>query len=405
MYKQLKILFLSNRSPLPIVDGHTRRTFNILKGLSENNRVYFLSLFETPVEIDTKNIKQLESFCHRVEFYPSPSKRVSIPMMTRLIRSLFSREPYTIWRHYSKSFFKRVEKVIQKESFDIIHCDILPIVYTIKNQANVFKSVTDHDVSYLKCLRIAAESPNYLLKIFCYLEAFKLKKLESQIFNKVELGIVVSEVDKKILHQICPDGRLIVIENGVNVEDFKPGSEAPEPNSLLWIGGFNHHSNKQGIYWFLDNVYPIIKRKTPRVKLYLIGGGVTDKLECYAASDSSIKILGYVDNPVPYFQRAMVFIAPILSGSGTKLKLLEAMAAGKAIVTTRIGCEGIEGINKKHFMISDTPNQFAENVIKIINNNSYWEYLGKNARRLVLKKYDWRIITQKINLLYKNIFQ
>ena len=129
MHKPLKILFLSNRSPLPIIDGHTRRTFNILKGLSENNQVYLLSLFETPAEIEAHNIKKLERFCHKVEFLPSPSKKVSIPMLARLLRSLFSREPYTIWRHYSKSFSVRVDQLIQKESFDIVHCDILPIVY------------------------------------------------------------------------------------------------------------------------------------------------------------------------------------------------------------------------------------------------------------------------------------
>lgn len=400
MHMPLKILFLSNRGPLPIVDGHTRRTFNILKGLSEKNQVYLLSLFETPEEIEVHNIKKLERFCHKVEFLPSPSKKVSIPMLARLLRSLFSREPYTIWRHYSKSFSVRVGQLIQKESFDIVHCDILPIVYTIRNKENVFRSVTDHDVSYLKCLRMADDSSNLFLKTFCYLEAYKLKKLESQIFNEVELSIVVSEVDKKILQRICSGGRFEVIENGVDVNKFKPAPDKIELNTLLWVGGFNHYPNRQGIYWFLDKAYPLIKKKMPKIKLYLIGGCVTNKLRCYASADSSIKILGYVDDPIPYLQKATAFIAPVFSGSGTRLKLLEAMAAEKGIVTTSIGCEGIEGTNNKHFLMAEEPEDFATKVIKILNDKKLRIEFGNNARKLTIQKYDWKKITEKMNFFY-----
>jgi len=400
MNKPLKILFLSNRGPLPIKDGQTRRTFNILKGLSENNQVHLCSLFETPEEIEVQNIKKLKSFCHKVEFYPSPSKKVSIPMIARLLRSLFSCEPYTIWRHYSKTFYARVDKLIQKESFDIVHCDILPIVYTIRNKENVFRSLTDHDVSYLKCLRMADDCYNIFLRIFCYLEASKLKKLESRIFDEVELGIVVSEVDKKILKKVCRGARFEVIENGVDVEKFKPGWETIEPNSLIWLGGFDHHPNKQGIYWFLDNVYPIVKQKTPEVILYVIGGGVTTKLRRYASADPSINILGYVDDPIPHIKKATAFISPILSGSGTRLKVLEAMAAGKAIVTTSIGCEGIEGTNNKHFLIADKPEAFARKILNIFENKNLTIEMSDNARKLALQKYDWKIITVKLNNVY-----
>lgn len=362
-----------------------------------------MSLFETPAEIEAHNVKKLESFCHKVEFHPSPPKNVSIPMLARLLRSLFSREPYTIWRHYSKSFLARVGQIIQKEAIDIVHCDILPIVYTIRNKENVFRSVTDHDVSYLKCLRMAEDSSNLFLKIFCYLEAYKLKKLESRIFNEIELGIVVSEVDKKIFQRICHGGNFEVIENGVDVDKFKPAPDQIEPNTLLWVGGFDHHPNKQGIYWFLDNVYPLIKKKAPEIILYLIGGGVTNKLRRYASVDSSIKILGYVDDPIPFLQRATVFIAPILSGSGTRLKLLEAMAARKAIVTTKIGCEGIMGINNIHLLIADTPEQFAGSVVRTVRDYDLRNRLGNNARKMIIPNYDWKVIIDKLDSLYNRI--
>lgn len=402
MPRRLKILFLSNRSPLPIKDGHTRRTYNILKGLTENHWVHFLSLYETPAEVEYSNVKELESFCHKVEFYPSPSKKISIPMLARLLRSLFSPDPYTIWRHYSKKFSTRAAHLLKEEKFDLVHCDILPIVYAIRNQDDIFRSLTDHDVSYLKCLRMAKDSSNLLLKIFCYLESLKLKELESRIFKEVELGIAVSEVDKKILQRICPEGRFEIIENGVDVDKFKPDYENVKPNTLFWLGGFDHYPNKQGIYYFLDSVYPLIKQELPEIKLQLIGGGITDKLRRFASDDPSIKLLGYVDDPIPYMQKATVFIVPILSGSGTRLKLLEAMAAGKAIVTTSIGCEGIMGINNIHFLIADTHEQFAGSVVRTANDRELRDRLGNNARQLMCQDYDWKIIIDKLDRLYED---
>ena len=136
-----KLLFLSNRGLLPIKDGHTRRSFNILKGLSKNHKIYFLSLYETPEEVSDENIGLLNSMCFQVEFMKAPPKHPSIPMIWRLLRSLFSFEAYTIWRHYSKRFCQRVNELISSGQFDLVHCDILPICYVIRNRNDVFRSV------------------------------------------------------------------------------------------------------------------------------------------------------------------------------------------------------------------------------------------------------------------------
>jgi len=250
---------------------------------------------------------------------------------------------------------------------------------------------------------MAKDSSNLLLEAFCYLEAFKLKRLESRIFRELELGIVVSEVDKSLLQKLCPEGRFEVIENGVDVSKFRPNPEKADPNTLLWVGGFDHFPNKQGIYWFLDSVFPLIKRGLPEIELQLIGGGVPDKLKRLASADFSIKLLGYVDDPIPYIQRATVFIVPILSGSGTRLKLLEAMAVGKAIVTTNIGCEGIEGADDKHFLITDTPEQFSAAITKLLNDKKLRLFISNNARQIAEKKYDWKILLERLDSVYKEL--
>jgi glycosyltransferase involved in cell wall biosynthesis len=203
-------------------------------------------------------------------------------------------------------------------------------------------------------------------------------------------------VDKEILQRLCPEGKFFVVENGVDTDKFIPGEREIESNTLLWIGGLNQLPNRQGITFFLEEVYPEIKERMPDVKLEIIGGGVTERVRRMANTDASIKFLGYVEDPLPRIQRASVFIVPILSGSGTRLKLLEAMATGKAIVTTSIGCEGIEGIDGTHFIVADTPKDFAKAIIKIIHDPALRTRLGNSARELTEKSYDWRIITEKL---------
>jgi polysaccharide biosynthesis protein PslH len=402
MNKPLKILFLSNRGLLPINDGHTRRSFNILKGLTEKNHVYFLSLYEAENEINPNNIKILESFCEKVEFIKSPTKKLSIEMIIRLIISLLSLDPYTIWRHYSLQLIKRTNELISSGYFDIVHCDILPLVYLIRKRKDVFRSITDHDVSYIKCLRIGKETKNILLKLFLFLETIKIKRLESNIFKKIDLGIVVSEFDRELLKGLCPEGNFVVIENGVESEKFIQSDEPTEPNKLVWLGGFNPYSNREAIYYFFEKIYPMIKCKNNDVKIDIIGGRLTDKLRNIADNDSSINLCGYVDDPLPIIQKASVFIAPILSGGGTKLKILEAMSVAKAIVTTSIGCEGINGKNREHYIIADNSDEFAMSVNELLKDKLFRKRLGLNARKLVEMNYDYKAICKKLNYIYES---
>lgn len=399
-YKK-KILFLSNRSPLPIKDGHTRRTYNILKGLADNNLVHFVSLFESQEELGDSNVASLKGMCDRVEFIQAPNKNFSLEMLLRLFRSLFSIDPYTIWRHYSKDYYNRVSELIVRGNYDIVHCDNLPIAYTCRNNNSVFRSITDHDVSYLKCTRMAKETRNVALKLFLYYEALKIRNLEKRVLGQFDLGIVVSEIDKIKLHEISEDKDLLVIENGVNTDEFRPSEKVElEDNTLVWVGGFKPFSNESGMYFFLTNIYPVIKRNVPNVKLNIIGDDISTRLKKVVLSDPSIHYLGFVDNPLPYIQNSSIFIVPIISGSGTRLKLLEAMAVGKAIVTTDIGCEGIEGRKDFHYAVANTPQEFSDATANLLRNPTERVKMGINARNLVVDKYDWAVILNKLNKRY-----
>lgn len=399
----MRILFLSNRGLLPVVDGHTRRSYNILKGLAERNDVYLLFLYEKTEEIRHDYIKQLKNLCTHIEFLPAPTKKIRWGMIIRLLRSLLSKDPYTLWRHYSCQFLNKVNTLIGTGEFDIVHCDNLPLSYAVRNNKEIFCSVTDHDVSYLKSISMMRDTNNIFLKVFLYMESLKLKRFESRIFNQVDLGIVVSENDMNTLKELCPKGKFIVIENGVEIKKYKPRYEFTEKNKLVWLGGFDHYPNKKGIRFLLKEIYPLIKQKVKKVSLDIVGGGVTKQISDLAKGDNSIAFIGYVEDPLPYLQKASVFLAPLLSGGGTKLKVLEAMAVGKAIVTTSFGIKGIEGVDGEHYIVANTELEFAEAVVKLLRNDTLNISMGKRARKLIEEKYDYDRICEKLNKSYNHL--
>ena len=399
--ERLKILFLTNRSPYPIQDGQSRRTYNILKCLACRHEVHLLSLYQSAEEVTPESVRHLKSFCKQVEMFPAPRKTLSFGMVVRLLRSLFSKDPYTVWRHYSKEYAKRVQAWLDATQFDVVHCDILSLAYCVRDLNGSFRTLTDHDVSHLVAKRLAAQARNPVLKLFLYIEALKLKQLESRIFSKLDLGIAVSELDRRHLERLCPGGRFAVVENGVDVRAFVPDPDAVEPNALVWVGGFHYYPNCEAVRFFIEEIYPRIKKEKAEIKFYVVGSGVPDWLRRLATGDPSIVSTAYVDDPLPYIQRAGVFVAPILSGGGTKLKVLEAMAVGKAIVSTSIGVEGIEGKDQEHFMVADGPEAFSSGVVSLLNDRVLRERLGANARRRAMEKYDWEAICEAISRIYQ----
>jgi polysaccharide biosynthesis protein PslH len=399
--ERLKILFLTNRSPYPIKDGQSRRTYSILKGLACRHDVQLLSLCESAEESAPENIKHLKDFCKHVEMLPAPRKTLSLAMIARLLRSLFSNAPYTVWRHYSRDYADQVRTRLATAPFDVVHCDNLPLAYCIQGRHGPLRTLTDHDVSYLKTRRLAAQARNPLLKLFLLLEALKLRRLESRIFAELDLGVVVSELDRQQLERLCPGGRFAVVENGVDVRAFVPDPDAVEADTLVWVGGFHHLPNGEAVRFFLERIYPRIKREKPKIKFYVVGNGVPHWLRRIATGDPSIVLTGYVDDPLPYMQRAAVFLAPILSGGGTKLKVLEAMAAGKAIVSTSIGVEGIEGSDQSHFVVADNAEAFSSAVLSLLDDRVFRERLGANARQRAMEKYDWEAICESISRIYQ----
>ncbi len=399
---RLRILFLTNRVPFPISDGQSRRTYHVLRGLSYEHEVHLLSLHARSGENVSAAVAHLERFCGSVRLIEAPCKALSWEMVGRLIRSLVSKEPYTVWRHFSAEFVRAVRDAVAQHAIDIVHCDILPMAYAIRDLGELPCTLTDHDVCYIKAKRIGEHASNLLVKGMYWFESVKLRRFEKDCFGRVSVGVAVSEVDRDMLEALTNRQDLEVVANGVDTDEFVPSPDKEQPATILWVGGLDYLPNRDAVQWFLTDVFPIVKKRVPNAKCDVVGGGGKQTLRNFA-SDDSIMFHGFVESPVPYLQSATVFVVPVRSGSGTRLKMLEAMASGKAIVSTSIGAEGIKGDSGVHFLIADDPEEFAEQVVRLIRSAEERRRLGENARNLVVSVYDWRPIVAGLERRYRDL--
>lgn len=299
----------------------------------------------------------------------------------------------------------RIQQIIREHEIHLVHCDLLHVGIYHRAFANLPRILTEHNVESLRLRRWKNVEQNPAIKLFLHLQYKRLHRIESQLCSAFDKCIVVSEADKNELLKMCAVDNFVTIPNGVDCNYFAPSSEPVIPRTLIWTGGMDSPYNRDAVDYFLDQILPVVKKEIPDIRVCFVGKSPTPGLIKKADKDKHIEIAGYVEDVRPHINRAAVFIAPMRSGSGTKIKILNALAMAKAVVTTCIGAEGIEVTNHENILISDDPETFAHHIVYLIKNPDAAKRMGQNGRRLVLEKYDWKVIEAKIYQLYESVRQ
>jgi GT2 family glycosyltransferase len=228
-------------------------------------------------------------------------------------------------------------------------------------------------------------------------EAEKFKKMELLLCQESDDIFAISPVEKEILEREGFQGKVWVVPNVHSLEKVKNSFDKRE--GLMFIGGFDHLPNEDGIIWFVDHIFPLINRKLKGIKLYIVGSNPTKKVRSLSSSD--IIVTGYVPEVSSYFEKARVFISPLRYGAGLKGKIGQSMAYGLPVVTTSIGGEGFDLVDGHNALIADREEDFAEKVIKLYQDQNLWETLSLNSRKLIEKNYTPEVIKQKLKTILK----
>ena len=408
----MKILWLSHLVPYPPKSGVLQRSYNLVREVSKyhevtlvafNQNALMSTMFLSKTEGLNEAREHLSKFCKRVEIQDIPSDSTKYGKYFLAFTSLFTFTPYTINWLANKNMSKLLNEINMENEFDLIHFDTI----SLAPYASLFpkhKKVLDHhNIESHMMLRRAEQENNIVKKLYYYQEGKKLLNYEKNVCRQFDLHVTCSKLDSQRLKKIVPELFIDEIPNGVDIEYFYPQYENELENQLVFAGGLNWYPNKDAMLFFSNKIWPIVKEKVPNVIMNVVGKSPSAELIELSRRDKQFKVHGFVDDVRTLLSQSSVYVCPICDGGGTKLKILDAFAMGKAMVAHAVACEGIAVTENQNVLFAKTAEEFAEKIQCLLNNNKLKTMLGNNARELVENSYSFREIGRKLSQDYEKL--
>lgn len=395
----MNILFFTTRLPFPPHRGDKIKTFNILRRLGKNHKIHLVTLLESKAE--TKHIKNLESYCKQVTVIGH--SRINSILSIGI--SLFKGEPLQVGYFKNAQAAKTINKLLH-DSYDIAYIHLIRSAPYFLQQA-CFPLVLDQtDAMTLYWRRRTNQAPLYSPKKYLYgLEHFLIKKYESKVIPNFNRCLTCSTKDLKVLKELAPGAKFEILPNGLDMDRLPFAVDSKyNKNTIVYLGNMSYAPNIDGVLYFYSYIFPLIKRKINDARLVIVGNQPPAKIKCLAEKDSSVKVTGFVEDIWPYVAESAVMINPMRFGAGTQNKVLEAMAIGTPVVTTSMGAEGLDVKAGEELLIADTPEEFANQVVLLMENTCLRDSIRKKARDYVVRNHDWdKIVNHLENIFYEVI--
>ncbi|MFT3761952.1 MAG: glycosyltransferase family 4 protein [Pseudoxanthomonas sp.] len=394
-----RILFLTSRLPYPPREGHQLRSWHLLKVLASQHQVTLLSFLRE--EDDAGGLSMLRDTCAAVETFPIPAERSRLRLASALVRSLTTRTPFVAAKYASPALRERLS-VLARDS-DLVHFDILPLMaHADCVPVGVPVAFNAHNVESALALTRAGMESRFLHRRFLHSQHARLRGFEQAACRRADAVLACSDDDLVQLQRMAPDTPMRVVPNGVDLDENHPADRPPaHPDRLVFVGQMGWFPNRDGVDWFLREIFPRILAVRPQTRFELVGK--SDSLEIPADVSPSVIRAGFVPDLRPHVHDAAVYIVPLRAGSGTRLKVLEAMALGKAIVTTHIGSEGIaleDGVSARY---ADDAEGFARAVVELLDDPQRAHELGAAARAAAESRYGWDAIGRDLLDFYAGL--
>lgn len=394
-----KILFISLCLPYPLNDGLRIRAFYTIKELLKRN--YDVTLLCFAQDEDKKNIQDLKVELD-INITTVKLKDLRFKSFAHIFYSTFSIYPFYMKSVYTKQFRAELKSVLSNQKFDLMYVyDRSMVLYGV-NSLNMPKILDSVDSQSLNSLSGLKSSENIFHKIFWYISYIKSKKLEKTVYKKYDYIFTAAERDAEQLRSLT-NLKIVNIPNGVDLNYFKPMGLEKIPYSLTFLGTMDAFSNQRAVLYFVEKVYPILKKSMPNIKLFVVGRNPPKEI-VQLDDGVNIFIRGYVEDIRTHLDRSEIIISPLKMASGIQNKILVAMAMNKVIVATE---ESLGELNRvitdKDIVIANNSQKFAEEIMKLFSNSSLLCKVGRNGRGIVKENYSWESLGYKIDKLIKNV--
>ena len=394
----MKVLQLCNKPPYPSVDGGTLAMNSITQGLLATGCEVRVLTVET--DKHPARLEQLPEDYRRRTAIESVYIDLRVKPLAAVV-SMLCGESYHVKRYVNPQFAERLKVILQREQFDVVHVEsifLTPYVPLIRRYSQAKVILRAHNVEHLIWRRVAQSTrPGfkrwYLKHLSLTLRAYELEHLADYD------GIVcITRNDADYFRSNGCRRPITHIPFGVTIPEKTAYQESPEPNSLYHIGAMDWMPNLASIRWLLDEVWPVVHREVPQAHLYLAGRKMPDAW--MRAHIDGVTVVGEVPDAKQFIAGKQINVVPLLSGSGIRVKIIEAMSMGKAVVTTTLGAQGIEYTDGEQLLIANTPEEFAQQIKRLLDDSDYCRRVGEAAVRLVAEEYDVSRLTARLLQFY-----
>ena len=386
-----RILFISPRQCWPPLSGAKLREYYFLRALAQDARITYLYFAETEQDLSA----QL-SFCETVAAVPKPHTYGT----WNLVKGALGRLPLPILNYSSPAMSRVLAQ--QKGPFDLLHLDS---IHMVRYGAPAGRVVYNwHNIESEAMQRYGDSIASPARRVYARLTTRKLRRLEREILQTSLGHVVCSERERKQLEEIAPAARIVAVENGVDTEYFASARAAVATRRrLLFVGKMDYHPNVDAVKHFAASVWPSLSKQWPEWTLTIAGSDPVEAVQALAGS-RNVEVTGTVADLRPYYREAVAAIVPLRTGGGTRLKILEAMAAGVPVISTRLGAEGLSVEPDRNILLADAdqPADWIAQLQRVHAQPEQWRSLAERGLELVKARYDWSICGEALRRTYND---
>ncbi len=390
--------------PLPPKSGGRLRVFNLLKHLASRHRVTLLTLADSAEDV-ARYLPDLERLCARVMVVPWQPGPAALAFRVIRAATLLGTLPLSVLNKRNPALAGALHELLQRETFDAVQIEWIQMAQPVHEADWPMLArrgvLVEHDVAWLPLDRRVGVARG-IARWFWAREARLMRAYEEATWRRFAAVVTMSEDDARHVRPVTD--RVSVVPNGVDVVHYAECLDAKrDDRTLLFVGWFRHDPNVDALRYFLESIYDRVVGRHPDVRVRIVGSHVPRALARLAARWPSIELAGYVEDVRPELARAAVSVVPLRVGGGTRLKILESMAAGTPVVTTTVGCEGLDVEAGRHLLVGDTPEAFAGQVSELLADAERRARIARQARVLVEARYDWSRSVELLERVYGSL--
>jgi glycosyltransferase involved in cell wall biosynthesis len=407
MNERPRLLFLCQTLPYPPDGGVWIRSYHVLRLLASSFDVTALCFERSGAsgargEYDVGRSAAALRRLGSVDVFPLPQNRSRVRFAWNHLRSVLRGCVYTRFMYQSTAFRSRLEEIVRPRKVDLVHIDSLDLSAYLPLCADLPTVCVHHNVeSELLRRRARFEGGTWTARYY-ELQAALMRREERRWAPRVTLNVMVSEEDRDVLTRLAPGARTMVVPNGVDVEEFQPGSGAER--GLVYVGGTSWFPNLDALRFFCEEIQPHLEGVPEARPVRWVGSASPEERHHYRERHG-VELTGYVDDVRPYMRDALCHVVPLRAGGGTRLKILNSWAMAKSVVSTAVGCEGLEAVDGENILIRDDPRDFAEAIRHLAGDPALRRRLGANGRRTAEEIYSWDVIGRDMLRAYLDLLR